>query len=221
MGTDGRWRSYGVFIMEKKTMTVMIVGVFIATAISANYILSQDMIDQGYRKYTCDFTEETWPCFNLSKVNKNGIQSWCYWNISAPSRYKPCKTGWYPEQIETPDITIRDALRVEGVANFEIYENGTLIGISDPTLNYSCIVNSIKDCCGDIFDNESCVYNRYFDIDAEITFIVYYDNETSQTFTKNMDNEHTTIESYTKQRVLDFIDGDTDTWKTNVARRVL
>ena len=81
---------------EKIKLTI---GVFILIAsIGSIYYLNVD--DTAY---SCDDKNITVVglCFKLSAVNSDGTKTRCYYNESAPRRYKVCKSGWnkYEEEI--------------------------------------------------------------------------------------------------------------------------
>ena len=81
----------------------LIAGMFILLAVAEiTYYISEINQDKLYK---CDAGEDTiiGLCFKLSSVNDEGLQTRCYYNESAPRRYKNCKTGW--NKVEYEEIT--------------------------------------------------------------------------------------------------------------------
>ena len=74
--------------MENKEY-MAVAGVFVLVASLFGYvILTEDQV------YFCEDTKLVGYCNSLSKINSNGFQTRCYYNDSAPTKYKNCKTGW-------------------------------------------------------------------------------------------------------------------------------
>ncbi len=76
--------------METKNTIRLTVGIFILlAAVGTTYFIMEE--DTAYY---CEDSNLVGLCFKLSKVNDAGISTRCYYNESAPTRYKNCKTGW-------------------------------------------------------------------------------------------------------------------------------
>lgn len=95
--------------MEVKSKTLMEIGVFIAiaSALLIPTILPEDKI------YFCDDTELAGYCYKLSKQNSNDLSTRCYYNESALTNFKVCKTGWYPFPYR--DLNLDDYINREEV----------------------------------------------------------------------------------------------------------
>ena len=64
-------------------------GVFIIMAlVGTSYLLPNENV------FFCNDTQLVGICFDLSKVNDDGLQTRCYYNESASTKYKNCKSGW-------------------------------------------------------------------------------------------------------------------------------
>ncbi len=74
--------------MENKTKLTIGVFILLATIGTTYFIASEDQANL----YQCG--EIVGLCFKLSNININNISSRCYYNLSAPRKYKNCKTGW-------------------------------------------------------------------------------------------------------------------------------
>ena len=76
--------------MEDLTKTGLgIIGfIVLASALLIVDITPDDKI------YSCAEPDLVGYCFKLSNVNDAGFQTRCYYNESAPTKYKNCKTGW-------------------------------------------------------------------------------------------------------------------------------
>ena len=78
--------------MEKINKTTTLgIGIFVLlTLIGTTYMITSD------NAYMCNDNNQTIVglCFKLSAVNSEGLQTRCYYNSSAPRKYKNCKTGW-------------------------------------------------------------------------------------------------------------------------------
>ena len=84
--------------METKEKIQLTVGIFILlAAVGTTYLIMEE--DNAFY---CEDTNLVGLCFKLSKVNDAGFQTRCYYNESAPTRYKNCKTGW----IEYKDLNV-------------------------------------------------------------------------------------------------------------------
>lgn len=76
--------------METKEKIQLTAGIFILlVAVGTTYFITE-----GDDTYYCEDTNLVGLCHKLSKVNSAGLQTRCYYNESAPTRYKNCKTGW-------------------------------------------------------------------------------------------------------------------------------
>jgi len=76
--------------METKEIIKLTAGIFILiAAVGTTYFIME-----GDQAYYCEDTNLVGLCFKLSKVNADGLQTRCYYNESAPTRFKNCKTGW-------------------------------------------------------------------------------------------------------------------------------
>ena len=76
--------------MKTKEIIKLTAGIFILiAAIGTTYYIAE-----GDQAYYCEDTNLVGLCFKLSKVNDAGFQTRCYYNESAPTRFKNCKTGW-------------------------------------------------------------------------------------------------------------------------------
>jgi len=94
-------------MMDKKI--TLGIGVFIILAVTGTIYLINP--PEGYDFYECDDLEGGMYCWKLSKINSQGLQTRCYWNISAPKRYKVCNTGWYLSdriKIEGKEVVLSD-----------------------------------------------------------------------------------------------------------------
>lgn len=68
------------------------IGIFILLAAGGTvYTINAP---RGYDAYSCEANNVIGLCWKLSAVNDEGIQRNCYWNQSAPRRYKVCTSGW-------------------------------------------------------------------------------------------------------------------------------
>lgn len=78
--------------MNKKQITV---GIFIVVALMGGtwYVAQEDQANL----YQCE--DIVGLCFKLSKVNDAGLQTRCYYNESAPTKYKNCKDGWVKSEL--------------------------------------------------------------------------------------------------------------------------
>jgi len=76
--------------METKEKIQLTVGIFILiAAVGTTYYIAE-----GDKAFYCEDSNLVGLCFKLSKINDAGLQTRCYYNSSAPTRYKICKTGW-------------------------------------------------------------------------------------------------------------------------------
>ena len=76
--------------METKEKIQLTVGIFILlAAVGTTYVIMEED-----NPFYCEDTNLVGLCFKLSAVNDAGFQTRCYYNESAPTRYKNCKTGW-------------------------------------------------------------------------------------------------------------------------------
>lgn len=95
--------------METKTKVEIGIGVFITLMVSGLLFLVNP--PEGYDFHECDVLEGGMYCFKLSKINDYGLQTRCYWNESAPRRYKYCSSGWVLSnrtEIEGNEIILKD-----------------------------------------------------------------------------------------------------------------
>ncbi len=74
--------------MEKIKLTA---GVFILLVLTGGITY---YIAEGDTVYYCEDKNIVGICWKLSKINDAGTQTRCYYNESASTRYKQCKTGW-------------------------------------------------------------------------------------------------------------------------------
>lgn len=62
--------------------------------------------DEGYIPYSCSIpTVEDMLCYKLSRVNDNGIQSYCYFDRDNAKRFKKCSEGWELLQPDAIDLS--------------------------------------------------------------------------------------------------------------------
>ena len=156
--------------MEKETIKLT-AGIFILLmAVGTTYfIMEEDPV------YICEDTNLVGICFKLSKVNANGFQTRCYYNESAPTRYKICKTGWI--KYENPNVTgqpINDSFKYfEAKFDKETIKKLKEKGIENVEIS-PCIQNG-----------PSCVCLLKV-LDKEITLIVHIFQENT---TKQIENK--------------------------------
>lgn len=76
--------------MEQSNKTLLGIGIFltIASALLIVDITPEDKI------YSCEDRDLVGFCFKLSNVNDAGISTRCYYNETAPTKYKTCSSGW-------------------------------------------------------------------------------------------------------------------------------
>ncbi len=119
--------------METKEKIKLTAGIFILLVLTGGITY---FVAEGDTAYYCEDTNLVGLCFKLSKVNAAGIQTRCYYNESAPTRYKNCKTGWtLYEGLNVTGEPINDSfnyfeakfdretinkLNVQGISNVEI-----------------------------------------------------------------------------------------------------
>ena len=146
--------------MAEITKTKLTAGVFILLAIvgTTYYVGLED------NAYFCEDTNLVGLCWKLSNVNDLGFQTRCYYNESAPTRYKNCKTGWIefigdefvgiPINYSEIDVDFNfemdkvEALKSIGIGTFEIRNS------SCKTWNYSETYNCIN---WDLIETQYCI----------------------------------------------------------------
>ena len=74
--------------IDKKVQLTAGIFILLLTVGTTYFVMIDDPV------YLCEDTQIVGMCFKLSKVNDFGLQTRCYYNESAPTRYKTCKTGW-------------------------------------------------------------------------------------------------------------------------------
>lgn len=89
--------------METKNIAI---GMIILLLVSGTTYVITNELDKDYNLYECHKEEPAVAmlCWKLSNVNSGGLQTRCYWNMSASKRYKVCSTGWL----------LSDKLEIEG-----------------------------------------------------------------------------------------------------------
>jgi len=101
------------------------IGMFIVLAIGGTVYTLTDL-PEGYDTYYCEDTNTVGLCFKLSDINADGFSTRCYWNATAPTRYKNCKTGWEAYEPKEPEAVGNETELedyVELVANEKIISN--------------------------------------------------------------------------------------------------
>ena len=74
--------------MENNTYEIIIGAFVVISVLLGTTIIATDKI------YYCEDREIYGFCFKLSNPNADDLQTRCYYNESAPTRYKNCGTGW-------------------------------------------------------------------------------------------------------------------------------
>jgi len=94
---------------DLKPLQALAIGLFILVATAGTtYLITDD--DSAY---LCEDREIVGLCFKLSAENSDGFQTRCYYNESAPTRYKTCKSGWVP--YANPDVTGKPIVIEDGI----------------------------------------------------------------------------------------------------------
>ena len=160
--------------METKETIKLTVGIFILlAAVGATYFIME-----GDPAFYCEDTNLVGLCFKLSAVNDDGFQTRCYYNESAPTRYKNCKTGWIPyESLNVTGEPINDSfnyfeakfdkktiskLKARNISEVQV---GSCIQIK-PNLCIA-ILNISEDVFKELLINPS-LYNTTEDLEAKI-----------------------------------------------------
>jgi len=106
--------------MVKRTQ--LAIGVFILLSVMGSIYY----LNPGDVAYSCEDNEETVVgiCFKLSGVNAEGTQTRCYYNESAPTRYKNCKSGWNEYKEEIIGIEVYDKVYFDDTKKVQINNNG-------------------------------------------------------------------------------------------------
>jgi len=83
----------------------LLIGLFITLVIGGTTYLITNQ--EGYNPYICEESNVVGLCWKLSNLNSDNISTRCYWNESAPRRYKKCSSGWklYNNLSVTGNIT--------------------------------------------------------------------------------------------------------------------
>ena len=77
--------------MKKGQTKQLTAGIFILLLLGGGVVY---LVNEGDTPYYCEATDLVGICWKLSNVNSAGTQTRCYYNQSAQTRYKTCKTGW-------------------------------------------------------------------------------------------------------------------------------
>lgn len=100
--------------MADKTIQ-LVAGIFILlTALGTSYYLTAE--DEA-NLYQCG--DVVGLCVKLSSANSLGMQTRCYYNESAPTKYKYCETGWVKSKVSKEVIGTEVT---ENLPNEEIFE---------------------------------------------------------------------------------------------------
>jgi len=109
------------------TKTKLTAGIFILLAIvgTVYYVGIDDTA------YYCQDTNLVGLCWDLSQKNDLGTQTRCYYNESAPTRYKTCKIGWekYKGEIIGEPIDVSDEVEFDLNLSFDKKSTLKKIGI--------------------------------------------------------------------------------------------
>ncbi len=120
-----------------KDMIYLTAGLFVLiAAVGTTYYISQN--DNAYY---CQAENTVGVCFKLSAVNSNGLQTRCYYNVSAPTKYNYCKSGWVPYK----NITVTGKLI--NISNiYKIQKNGDQYEIwhKSNSFNYKQAIDKYK-----------------------------------------------------------------------------
>jgi len=114
------------------------IGVFILLAsIGTIYYLAQ-----GDVAYSCSDKNQTVVgiCFKLSDVNTDGLQTRCYYNSSAPTKYKSCNSGWkvFKQEIkgnETSIISYDELTQTVTISDYQ-FKDVAIIKLNTPIVNH-------------------------------------------------------------------------------------
>lgn len=191
------------------TKTKLTAGVFILLAIigTTYYVGLDDTV------YYCEDTNLVGICWKLSLVNDLGTQTRCYYNESATTRYKTCKTGWTEylgEVIGNPidesdeisfDLNLSfdklATLKKIGIGSFEIRnyldENKTewdIIGYHEPKIS-PCIKKDEFVCISKISQK-----NEFGGINKEIEVTYKFCNNWNETENQTECLEWKTLTQY-------------------------
>ncbi len=111
--------------MDKTELTVGVIIVLLVSGIS--YFVSEDTA-KDYQVYNCDDLGIGMLCWKLSKPNAENFSTRCYWNISASTRYKNCKSGW---NLYEEEIIGEEYIEPQPNADFLEFSNFTRVIIKD------------------------------------------------------------------------------------------
>ena len=142
--------NYIVIKMETKEKTYLTIGIFILLAAvgTTYYIVQEDPA------FYCNDTNLVGLCWKLSNINDAGLQTRCYYNESAPTRYKNCKTGWLPyENLNVTGTPINDT----GIWIDVEFEIDKLTALKNKGITYPELTPCIKI---DNFICESRIYEK-------------------------------------------------------------
>ena len=209
-----------------KNLKELVIGTFILVlVIGVTYTLTNI---EGYETYECNGVVGY--CWKLSKVNDNGLQTWCYHNKSSSKKHKVCSTGWklyQGENITGEIINLPDYIGIS-LSDKELLEK---IGIINPEIS-SCVRISESQCqfkvtngfnkdfeielYDEIFNNETNSTDKVWKtnsvIDAEVIFI--YNNLINNTINEQQNREIKKVEkefyanqSYGTEKII-LIEGD-------------
>ncbi len=161
--------------METKEKTYLTAGVFVLLVLTGGitYYLAQ-----GDTAYYCEDTNLVGLCWKLSEINDAGFQTRCYYNESAPTRYKNCKTGWIPyESLNVTGTPINDT----GIWIDVEFEIDKLTALKNKGITYPELSPCIK------IDNFTCESRIYEKGGINKPLVVTYkfcENETCETLTQ-------------------------------------
>lgn len=124
-------------MVEKKTYwkeTTIGAIVLLLASLGVNVIDTDD----GYVPYACE--KSTVPdmlCYKLSRVNDDGIQSYCYFDRDNSKRFKKCSTGW--------DLLPPDNVDLECSPRIIAYtDNGKYYCGLDENDNLNCVDENLQ-----------------------------------------------------------------------------
>ncbi len=160
--------------METKEKTYLTIGIFILlAAVGTTYYITQ-----GDNAFYCEDSNLVGLCWKLSKVNDAGIQRNCYYNESAPTRYKICTSGWIPfENASINGTQINDT----GIWIDVEFEIDKLTALNNKGITYPELSPCIKI---DNFTCQSMIYEKGGINKPLIVTYKFCENETCEILTQ-------------------------------------
>ena len=150
------------------TPTKLVAGIFILLVVlgTTYYVGLDDQV------YYCEDTNLVGICWKLSAVNDLGTQTRCYYNESAPTRYKNCKTGWVEyKETEFIGTPINNSMDAGLIISLDKKSALNKIGIREPRIN-PCIKKNDEVCIAKIYQKNG--------INKKIEITYHYCNNWTQ-----------------------------------------